>query len=240
MLVSAFLAAAALTQSVGNATGYARTGLLFVPTSARSSSYRHSRCRLRQHPPCRRRRFRPPLHRLPLLRLRRRRPPFRRFKCLRFRNCRCLHRPRLRRRLLPHRNYRRRDPAHACLGQGYRVFASRAGSRRPASSGAAPPGHPGSVGKRPRRSGRRFCRRWLRRVGRRLVRRSCGCRRVRCTYALDDPYGLPYCGVPASHRRNGIGVGRRTGGPDHSSDHRGKHQTGQQNEHDVPRRSSIC
>ena len=124
MLVSAFLAAAALTQSVGNATGYARTGLLFVPTSARSSSYRHSRCRLRQHPPCRRRRFRPPLHRLPLLRLRRRRPPFRRFKCLRFRNCRCLHRPRLRRRLLPHRNYRRRDPAHACLGQGYRVLAS--------------------------------------------------------------------------------------------------------------------
>lgn len=35
MLVSAFMAAAALAQSVGNATGYARTGLLFVePTSA--------------------------------------------------------------------------------------------------------------------------------------------------------------------------------------------------------------
>lgn len=35
MLVSAFMAAAALAQSVGNATGYARTGLLFVePTCA--------------------------------------------------------------------------------------------------------------------------------------------------------------------------------------------------------------
>jgi len=35
MLISAFLAAAALAQSVANATGYARTGLLFVePTCA--------------------------------------------------------------------------------------------------------------------------------------------------------------------------------------------------------------
>jgi len=119
--------------------------------------------------------------------------------------------------------------------------SSRPRSRDPASPSAPPPGHSRSVGKRRRRSGRRFRRAWLRRVSRRRrcrrIGRWCGRRRgIRCAHALDDPDRLPYSRVPAGNRRNGIGVGRWDGSRDHSSHRRGKKEMGQGAQHDDPRR----